>query len=49
MLGELRESQSTPKPEGRKEKGKEREVVVFSDIEELDGPPSMKGLKSKSR
>ena len=51
MLGELRELQSTPRPEGREEKrkGKEREVVVFSDIEELDGPPSTKGSESKSR
>ena len=51
MLGELRESQSTLVQEGRKDKGKgkEREVVDFSDIEELDGPPSTKDLKSDPR
>ena len=50
MLGELRESQSTP-VQGRKDKGKgkEREVVDFSDIEELDGPPSTKSSKSGPR
>ena len=48
MLGEFRESQSTPVQE-RKGKGKEREVVDFSDIEELDGPPSTKSLESKPR
>ena len=50
MLGELRESQSTLVQE-RKDKGegKEREVVDFSDIEELDSPPSSKGLESKPR
>ena len=48
MLGELRESQLTP-VQGRtdKGKGKEREVVDFSDIRELDGPPNTKGLESK--
>ena len=50
MLGELRESQSTPVPERRKEgKGKEREVMVFSDIKELDSPPSTKGSEPKPR
>ena len=51
MLGEFRESQSTPTPMGKETegKGKEREVVVFSDIEELDGPPSNKRLNSKPR
>ena len=48
MLGEFRESQSTPiqgeKDEG---KGKAREVVDFSDVEELDGPPSSKGSKPR--
>ena len=50
MLGELRESQLTP-VQGRKDKGKgkEREVINFSDIEELDGPPSTKGSESKPR
>ena len=50
MLGELRESQSTP-VQGRKDKGKgkEKEVIDFSDIEELDGPLSTKGLESKPR
>ena len=47
MLGELRESRSTPVQERMdKGKGKEREVVAFSDIEELDGPPSTKNSKS---
>ena len=45
MLGEFRESQSTP-VQG---KGKEREVVDFSDVKELDGPPSTKSSKSKPR
>ena len=50
MLGELRESQSTPVQERKdKGKGKEREVVDFSDVEELDGPPSTKSLESKPR
>ena len=48
MLGELRESQSTPVQE-KKGKGKEREVVDFSDVKELDGPPSTKGSESKPR
>ena len=50
MLGEFRESQSTP-VQGRKDKGKgkEREVVDFSDIEELNGPPSTKSSKSGPR
>ena len=49
MLGEWRESQSTPVQEKEhKGKGKEREVDS-SDIEELDGPPSSKGLESKPR
>ena len=48
MLGELRESQSTPVQEKMdKGKGKEREVVDSSDVEELDGPPSTKGSESK--
>ena len=50
MLGEWRESQSTPVQEKKdKGKGKEREVVDFSDIEELDGPLSSKGPESKPR
>ena len=50
MLGELRESPSTP-VQGKKDKGKgkEREMVNFSDIEELDGPPSTKDSKSDPR
>ena len=48
MLGEFRESQSTLVQEG-KGKGKEREVIDFSDIEELDGLPSSKGLEPKPR
>ena len=48
MQGELRESQTTLVL-GGKGKGKEREVVVFSDVEELDGPPSTKGLEPKPR
>ena len=47
MLGEWRESQSTPIQEKKdKGKGKEREVN-FSDIEELDSPPSTKSSESK--
>ena len=50
MLGEFRESQLTPVQErGNKGKGKEREVVTFSDVEELDGPPSTKSSESKPR
>ena len=45
MQGELRETQTTPVQNGRG-KGKEREVVVFSNVEELDGPPSTNNLKS---
>ena len=49
MLGEWRESQSTPIQEKKdKGKGKEREVD-FSDIEELDGPPSTKSSEFKPR
>ena len=49
MLGEWRESQSTPFQE-KKDKGKGREREVdFSDIEELDGPPSPKGSEFKPR
>ena len=48
MLGEFRESQSTP-VQGRKDKGKERKVVDFSDIKELDGPPSSKESEPKPR
>ena len=49
MQGELRESQTTPVSDDRsKGKGKEREVI-FSDVEELDGPPSTKSLESKPR
>ena len=48
MQGELQESQTTPVPSG-KGKGKEREVVAFSDVEELDGPPSTKSSKSGPR
>ena len=48
MLGELRESQLTPVQERKdKGKGKEREVVDFSDVEVLDGLLSSKGLESK--
>ena len=50
MQGELQDSQTTPVPEGRKDKGKGKErEVVFSDVEELDGPPSTKGSESKPR
>ena len=49
MLGEWRESQSTPVQEKKdKGKGKEKEVID-SDIEELGGPPSSKDLESKPR
>ena len=50
MLGEFRESQSTP-VQGRKDKGKgkEREVIDFSDIEELDGLPSTESSELKPR
>ena len=48
MQGELQETQKTPVPD-RKGKGKEREVAVFSDVEELDGLLSTKGLKSDPR
>ena len=48
MLGEWRESQSTPVQKKDKGKGKEIEVD-FSDIEELDGPPSSKDSESKPR
>ena len=47
MQGELRETQTTPVP-SKEGKGKEREVV-FSDVEELDGPPSTKSSKSDPR
>ena len=50
MLGEFRESQLTLVQERKdKGKGKERVVVDFSDIEELDGPPSTKSSESKPR
>ena len=50
MLGEWRESQSTPVQEKKdKGKGKGREVIDFLDIEELDGLPSSKGSRSKPR
>ena len=50
MLGEWRESQSTPVQEKKdKGKGKEQEVIDFSDVEELDGPPSAKSSESKPR
>ena len=50
MLGEFRESQLTPVQEKKdKGKGKEREVIDFSDVKELDGPPSSKGSESKPR
>ena len=50
MLGELWESQLTPVQERKsKGKGKEKEVVDFSDIKKLDGPLSTKGLESKPR
>ena len=50
MLGELRESQSTLVQERtEKGKGKEREVVDLSDVEELDGPLSTKDLEFKPR
>ena len=48
MLGEFRESQLTL-VQGRKDKGKEREVVCFLDVEELDGLPSTKSSESKPR
>ena len=49
MLGEWRESQSTP-VQGKEGKGKGKEKAVdFSDIEELDGPPSSKDSESKPR
>ena len=50
MLGEWRESQLTP-VQGKKDngKGKEGEVETFSDIKELDGPPSSKGSEPKPR
>ena len=49
MQGELWESQTTPVPEGRKkDKGKKRELV-FSDVEEVDGPLSTKSLESQPR
>ena len=49
MLGEWRDSQSTP-VQGRKDKGKGKErEVVDSDIEELDGPLSSKESESKPR
>ena len=48
MLGEWRESQSTPVQEKKdKGKGKEREVEDIN--EELDGPPSSKDSESKPR
>ena len=50
MLGEFRESQSTPVQERKnKGEGKEKEVIDFSDVEELDGPPSTKSSESKPR
>ena len=49
MLGEWRESQSTPVQEKRdKGKGKERELD-FLDIEELDSPLSSKESEPKPR
>ena len=48
MQGELRETQTTLVPNG-KGKGKEKEAVVFLDVEELDGPPSTKSSKSGPR
>ena len=48
MQGELRETQTTLVPVG-KGKGKEREVMVSSDVEELDGPPSTKSSKFNPR
>ena len=47
MQGELRDSQTTPVPEGRKDKGKGKEREMDVDIEELDGPPSSKDLESR--
>ena len=47
MQGELRDSQTTPVPEERRDKGKGKEREV--DIEELDGPPSSKDSGSKPR
>ena len=50
MLGEWRESQSTPVQEKEKGKGKGKEKEIdFSDIEELDGPPSSKDSEPKPR
>ena len=48
MHGELRETQTTPVP-GGKGKGMKREVVVFSDVEELDGPPSPNTSSSRQK
>ena len=48
MQDELRETQTTP-VSSRKGKGKKREVVVFLDVGELDGPPSTKSSKSDPR
>ena len=46
MLDEQQISQATPVPGGGKGKG--REVVVYSDIEELDGSPSPKSSSLSS-
>ena len=48
MLGEWRESQSTPVQE-KKDKGKGKEREVDLDVEELDGPLSTKSSESKPR
>ena len=49
MQGELRESNATPVPEGKVDKGKGKEREMDVDIEELDGPLSTKSLESKPR
>ena len=48
MQGELCDSQTTPTP-GLKDKGKgkAKEVMMDSDIEELDGLPSSEPLSSE--
>ena len=49
MLGEWRESQSTP-VQGKEDKGKGKgKAIDFLDVEELDGPPSSKDSEPKPR
>ena len=48
MQGELCDSQTTPTPGVKdKGKGKAKKVIVDSDIEELNGPPSSKPSSSE--